>query len=95
MLEAAIAEVVAVARARKINLREDIAERTLAVIDGLAPGVTPSMQRDILEGRPSELGAQTGAVVRLGLEAGVPTPVHAFIYASLLPQELQARGRHQ
>jgi 2-dehydropantoate 2-reductase len=50
------------------------------------------MQRDIKEGRPSELGAQNGAVVRMGLEAGVPTPVHAFIYASLLPQELKARN---
>lgn len=92
MLEAAIAEVVAVARARKINLSEDVAERTLATIDGVAPTVTASMQRDIMEGRPSELGAQNGAVVKMGLESGVPTLVHAFIYASLLPQELKARG---
>jgi 2-dehydropantoate 2-reductase len=92
MLEAAIAEVIAVARAREINLREDMAARTLGIIDALAPTVTASMQRDIMEGRPSELGAQNGAVVRMGLEAGVPTPVHAFIYASLLPQELKARG---
>ena len=92
LLEAAIDEVVALARRRKINLPEDIAQRTLAVIDGLAPTVTASMQRDIMEGRPSELGAQNGAVVRMGLESGVPTPVHAFIYASLLPQELKARG---
>lgn len=92
MLEAAIQEVVAVARARGINLPPDAAERTLAIIDGLAPTVTASMQRDIMEGRPSELGAQNGAVVRMGLEVGVPTPTHAFIYASLLPQELKARG---
>lgn len=92
MLEAAIQEVVAVARARGINLPPDAAERTLAIIDGLAPSVTASMQRDIMEGRPSELGAQNGAVVRMGLEVGVPTPTHAFIYASLLPQELKARG---
>lgn len=92
MLEAAIQEVVAVARARGINLPPDAAERTLAIIDGLAPTVTASMQRDIMEGRPSELGAQNGAVVRMGLEVGVPTPTHAFIYASLLPQELRARG---
>jgi 2-dehydropantoate 2-reductase len=53
------------------------------------------MQRDIMEGRPSELEAQNGAVVRLGQEAGVPTPVHAFIYHSLLPSELRARGTLQ
>lgn len=92
MLEAAIDEVVVVARARKIHLDAKVARRTLAMIDGVASGVTASMQRDIMEGRPSELGAQNGAVVKMGLEAGVPTPVHAFIYASLLPQELKARG---
>lgn len=92
MLEQAIQEVVAVARARKVRLGEDLAERTLAFIDSMAPHVIASMQRDIMEGRPSELGAQNGAVVRMGAESGVPTPTHAFIYASLLPQELRARG---
>jgi 2-dehydropantoate 2-reductase len=91
MLEAAIGETVAVARARKIDLSQNIAGRTLEIIDGLAPTVSASMQRDIMEGRPSELGAQNGAVVKMGLEAGVSTPVHGFIYASLLPQELKAR----
>ncbi len=95
MLQRAIAEVTQVARARKINLPEDIVAKTLAFIDGMAPGVLASMQRSIMEGRPSELGAQNGAVVRMGLEVGVPTPVHEFIYASLLPQELKARGEIQ
>lgn len=95
MLQQAIAEVTQVARARKIHLPEDIIAKTLAFIDGMAPGVLASMQRSIMEGRPSELGAQNGAVVRMGLEVGVPTPVHEFIYASLLPQELKARGEIQ
>jgi 2-dehydropantoate 2-reductase len=51
------------------------------------------MQRDIMDGRPSELEWQSGAVVRLGREAGVATPLNAFIYHSLLPQELKARGK--
>jgi 2-dehydropantoate 2-reductase len=50
------------------------------------------MQRDVLAGRPSELEAQPGAVVRLGREAGVPTPVHEFLHAALLPLERRARG---
>ena len=92
MLGDALDEVVQVARARSINLPENLASNTLAFIDEMAPGVIPSMQRDIMDGRPSELESQNGAVVRLGREAGVETPVHAFIYASLLPQELRARG---
>lgn len=50
------------------------------------------MQRDVMMGRPSELEAQIGAVVRLGQQAGITTPAHNFIYSSLLPQESVARG---
>lgn len=95
LLVEAMHEVLAVARACGIDLSEKAVERTMAFIEGLPPGVTASMQRDILEGRPSELAWQNGAVVRLGQEAGVPTPVHSFIYRSLWPLELQARGELQ
>jgi 2-dehydropantoate 2-reductase len=50
------------------------------------------MQRDITQGRPSELESQNGAVVRIGKELGVRTPVHEFIYHALLPMETAARG---
>ncbi len=53
------------------------------------------MQRDIMEGRPSELEAQNGAVVRLGQEVGAATPLNTFIYHSLLPLELKATGQLQ
>jgi 2-dehydropantoate 2-reductase len=91
MLEQAIQEIEAVARARQVSLPGDILARTMATIDGMPEGVVPSMQRDIVEGRPSELEAQNGAVVRMGLEAGVPTPLHAFLYHSLYLQEKRAR----
>jgi 2-dehydropantoate 2-reductase len=92
LLEQAMYEIEAVARKRRVNLPEGIVANTLAFVDGLGPGVTASMQRDIIAGRPSELQAQNGAVVRMGLELGMPTPANSFIYASLLPQELRARG---
>jgi 2-dehydropantoate 2-reductase len=95
MLEDAMREVLAVAHARGIALPDDAPEKAMVFIDNLPPGATASMQRDIMEGRRSELDAQNGAVVRLGKEAGVPTPIHAFIYHSLLPMELKARGEIQ
>jgi len=95
MLEQAMREVFAVARARGIALPEEVVAKTMAYIDSLPPDGTASMQRDIIAGRPSELEYQNGTVVRLGRESGVPTPTHAFIYASLLPQELRARGQAQ
>jgi len=46
-----------------------------------------------MDGKPSELESQAGAVVRLGQEIGIDTPVNNFIYSSLLPMERQARGQ--
>jgi 2-dehydropantoate 2-reductase len=89
-------EVAAVARARGVRLADDVVVRALAFIDSLPPTGTASMQRDIAEGRPSELEAIIGSVVRFGDEAGIATPAMDFVYASLLPQELRARaGRRE
>ncbi len=92
LLEQSLQEILEVARARHIALPADVVSQTLAFIDTVPPHGTASMQRDIMAGRPSELASQNGAVVRLGQEVGVATPLHTFIYHSLLPLELQARG---
>jgi 2-dehydropantoate 2-reductase len=67
----------------------------MAIYDGLVPASTASLQRDVMQGRPSELDAQVGAVVRFGQQADVATPLNIFIYNSLLPMELRARGELQ
>jgi 2-dehydropantoate 2-reductase len=92
LLEGGMAEIAALAAARGVSLPADIVGRTMAFVDTLPAEGTASLQRDIAEGRRSELDAWSGAVVRLGRTAGVPTPVHALIYSSLLPAELRARG---
>jgi 2-dehydropantoate 2-reductase len=91
-LVAALEEVVAIARAEGTDLGDKAVEKTLSILDALPAETTSSMQRDIMAGRPSELEAQTGAVVRFGRKNGVPTPVHDSIYAELLPLEQRARG---
>jgi len=91
MLEDAMGEVLAVGRAKGVALSDDLVEKTLSDLDRLPPGGTTSMQRDILQGRPSELESQNGAAVRIGNAVGVDTPLHRFIYQSLLPLEMKAR----
>src|SRR6478672_374150 len=90
-LERAMREVLAVARAHGVALPDDAVAETLAFTDTVPAEGTASMQRDIIAGRPSELEAQSGAVVRLGREKGVATPVHEFLYRTLVPLELRAR----
>jgi 2-dehydropantoate 2-reductase len=92
LAEGAAGEIVAIAAARGITMAPDAVSRTLERIDSLPLDSTASMQRDVLEGKPSELDAQLGAVVRLGRATGVPTPVFSTLYAALLPQERRARG---
>lgn len=92
MADASLREVLALATARGIDLGEDALDRTWRRYDDLAPESTSSMQRDIMEGKPSELDAQLGAVVRLAQMSGVPTPVSSMIYHALRPQEQRARG---
>lgn len=93
LLEAAMEEIRAVARARGVGLPDDVVPRTMAFVDTLPAAGTASLQRDLAAGRPSELEWWSGAVARLGAEAGVATPIHAFVYWSMLPTELRARGR--
>jgi len=92
LLQGGMAEIAALAAARRVRLPDDIVDRTMAFVDTLPAEGTASLQRDIADGRRSELEAWSGAVVRLGRSAGVATPVHTFIYSSLLPAELRARG---
>ena len=93
MLEEIMCEIYNVAQARSIALPKDIVSKMMEFLDSLPPDGTASMQRDIMNGQPSELEVQNGAVVRLGQETGVETPVNAFIYHSLLPLEMRARGQ--
>ncbi len=60
--------------------------------DAMPADATASMQRDIMAGKPSELDAWNGAIVRFGGETGVDTPVQTFTYHALLPMERRARG---
>jgi 2-dehydropantoate 2-reductase len=92
LLVAAMQEIAAVARKRQVRLPADAVEKRMAYIDTIGAGVVASMHRDIMEGRPSELESQNGAVVRMGKGMDVPTPVNSFLYASLLPQEKRVRG---
>jgi 2-dehydropantoate 2-reductase len=95
MLESAMREVLALSRACGASLRDDAVAAALRFLDGMPAEATASMQRDITEGRPSELGHQTGAIVRLSRQAGLDAPVNAFLYHSLLPLEMRARGELQ
>ena len=92
LVDRAMDEGIQVGESRGYPLDKNLKENLWALYQNLSYDTTASLMRDILDGRPSELDAWNGAIVRFGKQAGVPTPVHEFTYHALLPMECRARG---
>ncbi|MEO1016597.1 MAG: 2-dehydropantoate 2-reductase [Pseudomonadota bacterium] len=91
LLEAALAESVAVAKAKGVEFSaDDIAQCHHYVFESWTPKSRASLLQDLEIGKPLELPWLSGAVVRLGRELGVPTPTHDFITTAL---KLHVNGR--
>jgi len=88
----AMDEIYALAHARGINLPPNSIDTVMASVNALPEDGTSSMQRDIAAGKPSELEAQNGAVVRMAHETGIDVPIHTLIYETLKPLEDKARA---
>jgi 2-dehydropantoate 2-reductase len=84
LIQRAVGEVVAVARARGVPLPEDEASRTSAyIMDALPAGMKPSFLLDLESGGPTELDTLSGAVARFAADAGIECPVHETATAAL------------
>ena len=85
MMMAAIEEVIAVGKARGVTFPPDLMDGTIKLIKNFPAASKSSMLEDIERGRRLELPWLSGAVVRIGREVGVPTPIHQFITTILTP----------
>ena len=82
---AAMREVEAVGRAKGVDLDSDVVEKTFELLERIPWEYQISTHVDLDRGGPLELEALNGAVVRMGKELGVPTPVNQFLYTVLKP----------
>lgn len=83
LLRRLVEETAAVARARNVPLADDEVDRTLDMLHNVPAGMRPSFLLDLERDGPNELDALCGAVVRLGADALVPTPVHDLAFGAL------------
>lgn len=74
MFKALIREIVALSHAMGIEFEEDLVERNLKILASLSPEATTSMQRDVIEGKRSEMDGLVYEVVRMGKEYKVSMP---------------------
>ena len=85
IIRACLEEIEAAGRASGVNLADDVVGSTFDYMDQSRGAMRASMHADLVAGRPLELEALNGAVVRAGEAAGVATPINDVIYAALKP----------
>jgi 2-dehydropantoate 2-reductase len=85
MMNQALDEAIAVGRACGIEFPSGLVEGTQQMVRSFPHEAKSSMLEDLERGRRLELPWLSGAIVRLGREHAVPTPVHGFISAVLGP----------
>ncbi len=83
-----VRECVAVGRAEGARLGDDVPEAVVAGYRGAKPDSINSLHADRMAGRPMEIDARNGAVIRLGRKHGIPTP-----YNTMAADLLEAAAR--
>ncbi len=78
LIRAIAAETVAVGNAIGARLPDSLPDEVVSRFVASAPDSVNSLLADRLAGRPMELDARNGIVVRLGAEHGIPTPLNAM-----------------
>ena len=84
-----VRECMAVGRAVGATLSNTVPEEVLAAYRRSAPDSINSLHADRLAGRPMEIDARNGVIVRMGKKHGIPTPANSMAVALL--QEMTAK----
>jgi 2-dehydropantoate 2-reductase len=79
VMRGVVRECVAVARAEGAQLDDSVAEKVVAGYRAAPPDSVNSLHADRIAGRPMEIDARNGVIVRLGRKHGIPTPLNALI----------------
>lgn len=83
LMGALVRECVLVGRAEGAVLEDAIVDDVVERARGAKPGAMNSLHADRAAGRPLEIDARNGAIVRLGKKHGIATPWNALVVAML------------
>ena len=81
----AMREVAAVAVAHGVSLGEEAIANNMALAKSFPPNNKTSMFQDLEAGQRLEIDYLSGAVVRLGREKGIETPIHRTAWVAIKP----------
>ena len=84
-----IREIVTLANAMGITFEEDLVERNLKILSNLPEEATTSMQRDVIEGKQSEIDGLVYEVVRMAEKYGAEVPAYRRAAEKFLEMEVK------
>lgn len=90
-----VGECVAVGQAEGAVFPADTPNRVLRQQRDSAPDGINSLYGDRLAGRPTEIDARNGVIVRLGKKHGIPTPLNAMAVALVEAQAAKANAEQR
>lgn len=90
--EAIMKEVIAVANAKGIPLSLDMLPKQHQLLLNVAATARTSTLQDIENGRKTEVEMFSGAIIRMGKELGVPTPINEIFYHAIKTLEDKNSG---
>ncbi|MBQ6314214.1 MAG: 2-dehydropantoate 2-reductase [Mogibacterium sp.] len=82
-----IGEIAKLADAMGIGFESDVVSESLRILDGLAPDMTTSLQRDVAAGKSTEIDGLIYNVLTMAEKYGVDLPIYRKVVA-----ELKSRG---
>jgi 2-dehydropantoate 2-reductase len=81
LMRTLIGECVAVGRAEGAAMSDDLADEIIGNYRSGSPSAINSLLADRVAGRPLELDARNGAIIRMGKKHGIPTPMNTAVVA--------------
>ena len=82
-MDSAMREVIAIARARSVDLSEQDIGEWYKVLEPLNAAGKTSMLQDVEAGRTTEVEMLAGKVIELGTRHGIQTPVNQRLFDEL------------
>lgn len=85
----AMREVIPVAQAEGVALKEEDIQNVVKIIDTVDPAGMPSMRQDGLAGRPTEVELFAGTILAKSKEHGLDSPVNEYLYKEVKRKEAE------
>ena len=93
LLNKCLVEIYDIAKKNNVNFDESIVDKTMISIDNMPFNSESSMQRDIMQNKPSEIYELTGEIISLADKHNLNIPINKFIFDCLNQLTIESKNQ--